>query len=56
MKTEEIVKQILENKEKSNLVHNNHQHSLGEWILIIENQLQKAKHAWYRGDESATLE
>lgn len=37
------------------LEHGSHTHTLPEWILIIENQLQKAKNEWYAGKDVQVL-
>lgn len=32
--------------------HGAHAHSVGEWLLILEAELSKAKRAWQEGDEA----
>lgn len=30
-------------------VNQDHPHSVGEWLLIVESELAEAKHAWVKG-------
>lgn len=44
----EKIKKLIEKEQKHQIEkHGNYPHSLGEWILIIEKQLNDAKIQWY---------
>ncbi len=50
------VKDALDSERKYQEVkYQGHDHSTGEYILIMERCLQRAKDMWYAGAETATL-
>jgi hypothetical protein len=50
------VKQALESERKyQEAKYPDHKHSVGEYILIMEQCLARAKEMWYAGAETATL-
>ena len=48
MKGQDIIDSIVQKAEANQLKHQGDEHSIPEWLLIIERQLEKAKRGWYQ--------